>query len=58
MSDPEPSTFAALGLAPALLETLAGLGYEEPTPGQEAAIPPLLAGSDLLAEAPTGTTGG
>ena len=52
---PEPSSFAALGLAPALLETLAGLGYEEPTPVQEAAIPPLLAGHDLLAEAPTGT---
>ncbi|MFH0751834.1 MAG: DEAD/DEAH box helicase, partial [Chloroflexota bacterium] len=33
----------------------AGLGYEEPTPVQEAAIPPLLAGRDLLAEAPTGT---
>ncbi len=48
-------SFAALGLAPALLETLVGLGYEEPTPVQEAAIPPLLAGSDLLAEAPTGT---
>jgi len=55
MSDADPATFAALGLAPALLETLAGLGYEEPTPVQEAAIPPLLAGRDLLAEAPTGT---
>jgi ATP-dependent RNA helicase DeaD len=54
-TDPDPATFAALGLAPALLETLAGLGYEEPTPVQEAAIPPLLAGRDLLAEAPTGT---
>ncbi len=55
MTEPEPATFSALGLAPALLETLAGLGYEEPTPVQEAAIPPLLAGRDLLAEAPTGT---
>ena len=55
MTDADPTTFAALGLAPALLETLAGLGYEEPTPVQEAAIPPLLAGRDLLAEAPTGT---
>ena len=55
MTDADPITFAALGLAPALLETLAGLGYEEPTPVQEAAIPPLLAGRDLLAEAPTGT---
>ena len=55
MSAPDPTTFAELGLAPALLETLAGLGYEEPTPVQVAAIPPLLAGRDLLAEAPTGT---
>ncbi len=55
MASSDPSSFAALGLAPALLETLAGLGYEEPTPVQEAAIPPLLAGHDLLAEAPTGT---
>jgi len=55
MTDVGPPTFDALGLAPALLETLAGLGYEEPTPVQEAAIPPLLAGRDLLAEAPTGT---
>ena len=38
-----------------LLRTLAALGYEEPTPVQMAAIPPLLGGKDLLAEAPTGT---
>ncbi len=55
MTDADATTFADLGLAPALLETLTGLGYEEPTPVQEAAIPPLLAGRDLLAEAPTGT---
>jgi ATP-dependent RNA helicase DeaD len=54
-TSPDPSPFAALGLEPALLETLAGLGYEEPTPIQVEAIPPLLAGRDLLAEAPTGT---
>ena len=47
--------FAALGLDPRLLRTIAALGYEEPTPVQTAAIPPLLAGRDLLAEAPTGT---
>ncbi len=53
---PEPASgFAALGLDQGLLSTLAALGYEEPTPVQEAAIPPLLAGRDLLAEAPTGT---
>jgi ATP-dependent RNA helicase DeaD len=47
--------FAALELDPRLLTTIAGLGYEEPTPIQREAIPPLLAGRDLLAEAPTGT---
>ncbi len=47
--------FAALGLDPRILSTLAALGYEEPTPVQLAAIGPLLRGRDLLAEAPTGT---
>ncbi len=47
--------FATLGLGEPLLTTLAGLGYEEPTPIQREAIPLLLAGRDLLAEAPTGT---
>ncbi len=47
--------FGALGLRPELLECLNELGYEEPTPVQREAIPPLLDGRDLLAEAPTGT---
>ena len=47
--------FAALGVAPALLRTLASLGYEEPTPVQREALPVLIAGRDVLAEAPTGT---
>jgi ATP-dependent RNA helicase DeaD len=52
----EDSTgFAALGLAPALLRALSGLGYEEPTPIQREAIPPLLKGLDLLGQAATGT---
>ncbi len=50
-----PSTFAALGVAPALVEALTALGYEEPTPIQREAIPPLLAGRDLLGQAATGT---
>ncbi|HEX9894659.1 MAG TPA: DEAD/DEAH box helicase [Gemmatimonadales bacterium] len=49
------ATFADLGLAPALVEALTGLGYEEPTPFQREAIPPLLAGRDLLGQAATGT---
>jgi ATP-dependent RNA helicase DeaD len=49
------TTFADLGLAPALLDALTALGYEEPTPIQREAIPPLLAGKDLLGLAATGT---
>jgi len=47
--------FAALGLEARLLATLESLGYEEPTPIQREAIPPLLAGKDLLGQAATGT---
>ncbi|WP_433830586.1 DEAD/DEAH box helicase [Actinoplanes sp. CA-015351] len=49
------SGFADLQLRPELLKPLADLGYEEPTPIQAEAIPPLLAGSDLLGQAATGT---
>lgn len=51
----QPITFATLGVAPALVEALTALGYEEPTPIQREAIPPLLAGRDLLGQAATGT---
>jgi ATP-dependent RNA helicase DeaD len=49
------SPFVELGLSNELVEILTGLGYEEPTPIQSQAIPPLLAGSDLLGQAATGT---
>lgn len=49
------SGFAALGLDPKIVAALTALGYEEPTPIQRAAIPPLLAGRDLLGQAATGT---
>jgi len=49
------TTFAELNLRSDLLEALASLGYEEPTPIQSEAIPPLLAGKDLLGQAATGT---
>jgi len=48
-------SFDSLGLAPALLRALADYGYTQPTPIQLAAIPPALAGQDLLAAAQTGT---
>src|SRR5437899_6706637 len=47
--------FATLGLEAKLLAALDALGYEEPTPIQREAIPPLLAGQDLLGQAATGT---
>ena len=49
------SGFADLTLAPELCHVLSSLGYEEPTPIQLAAIPPLLAGRDLVGQAATGT---
>jgi ATP-dependent RNA helicase DeaD len=49
------STFKKLGLDESLLETLGALGYEEPTPIQREAIPPMVAGRDLLGQAATGT---
>ncbi|MEW9534304.1 DEAD/DEAH box helicase [Microbispora sp. NPDC049125] len=47
--------FADLALRPELLKALTDLGYEEPTPIQREAIPPLLEGRDLLGQAATGT---
>ena len=54
-ADNSESGFAALGLHKGVAEGLATLGYEEPTPVQLAAIPPLLQGRDVLAQAATGT---
>ena len=48
-------SFAALGLAPALLQALKTLGYDTPTAIQTQAIPAVLAGRDLMAAAQTGT---
>lgn len=47
--------FIALGLPESLAKTVAGMGYETPTPVQVQAIPELLAGHDVLAAAQTGT---
>jgi superfamily II DNA/RNA helicase len=48
-------SFSTLGLHSSLLETLAALGYSEPTPVQRAAIPAALAGTDLLVSSQTGS---
>ena len=52
---PADATFASLGLSAPLLDTLAQLGYEAPTPIQARTIPALLAGRDLIGQAQTGT---
>ena len=55
---PQPAPeegFASLGLGSRLCETLAALGYEEPTPIQRKTIPRLLNGVDLVGQAATGT---
>jgi ATP-dependent RNA helicase DeaD len=49
------TSFADLGLRSELLDALSGLGYEEPTPIQREAIPPLLQRRDLVGQAATGT---
>jgi ATP-dependent RNA helicase RhlE len=47
--------FADLGLSPGLLKSLEASGYETATPIQAQAIPPILAGRDVLGSAQTGT---
>jgi ATP-dependent RNA helicase DeaD len=50
------STFQSLGLSQALIETITKMGFENPTPVQEKAIPVLLQGGrDMVALAQTGT---
>ncbi len=48
-------SFKQLGLAPPLLRAVEESGYERPTPIQTQAIPPALAGRDILGCAQTGT---
>ncbi|HEY8779676.1 MAG TPA: DEAD/DEAH box helicase, partial [Solirubrobacterales bacterium] len=47
--------FRELGLQPEIQTALGELGYTEPTPIQEQAIPELLAGNDVIGQAQTGT---
>ena len=47
--------FKELGLCPELLQSIEDLGYEEATPIQIKAIPPILEGRDMVGSAQTGT---
>ena len=53
-STSKPS-FSALGLIPELLRAVADQGYDEPTPIQLKAIPPILQRRDVMGAAQTGT---
>ncbi|MRR33657.1 ATP-dependent RNA helicase DbpA [bacterium] len=50
-----PTTFATLPLQTSMLRNLASLGYEEMTPIQAHSLPLILAGSDVIAQAKTGS---
>src|SRR5258708_2083762 len=51
----DTAAFAALGLGADALRAIQELGFSAPTPIQEQTIPLLLAGTDVIAQAPTGT---
>lgn len=57
--DTEPDaadrSFADLGIDDRILQAIADVGYESPSPIQAATIPPLLDGSDVVGLAQTGT---
>jgi ATP-dependent RNA helicase DeaD len=49
------ATFADLGVSAPVLQSIGEMGFEEPTPVQAQAIPSLLGGRDVVAQALTGT---
>jgi ATP-independent RNA helicase DbpA len=50
-----PTAFATLPLHESMLRNLDSLGYSEMTPVQAHSLPPILAGSDVIAQAKTGS---
>ncbi|MBO0883376.1 MAG: DEAD/DEAH box helicase, partial [Mycobacterium sp.] len=57
MTSPDPTTvtFADLQIDPLVLQGVVDVGYESPSPIQAATIPALMAGSDVVGLAQTGT---
>ncbi len=47
--------FTALGLSESVIKAITALGFEEPTPIQQQAVPAALAGRDVIGQAQTGT---
>ncbi len=50
-----PASFDGLGIAPEILEVIAGMKFRTPTPIQQKAIPIAIEGKDVLGIAQTGT---
>ncbi len=50
-----PMQFAQLGLSEPVMQAVAAVGYETPSPIQAATIPAMLEGRDVLGQAQTGT---
>lgn len=50
-----PASFESFALSPELLTVLSELGYSQPTQVQSEALPPLLAGKDLIGQSETGS---
>ena len=50
-----PKLFSELGLSPELLKAIAKLGFEQAAPIQAEAIPPLMAGRDVVGQSQTGS---
>lgn len=51
----EKKLFPELGLAPEILQAVAALGFEQPSPIQAQAIPPALEGRDVVGQSQTGS---
>lgn len=49
------TSFEDLGLSRELLKSVEDMGFEEPSPIQVLAVPPLMAGRDIVGQAQTGT---
>lgn len=55
MTDRAINSFARLGIRKEILRAIDELGFEQPSPIQARAIPPALAGHDVIGQAQTGT---
>jgi ATP-dependent RNA helicase DeaD len=55
IGDPLDESFRDLGLRPEILKGIDALGFEQTTPIQALTIPLLMAGTDIIAQAQTGT---